>query len=39
MTKVNRAFGADAGLPRGWSKSPDAVAAELNAYRERATRS
>ena len=36
MVNVNRAFGADGALPRAWPMGPNALVAELNAYRERA---
>lgn len=36
--RASRAFGADGALPRPWRSNPDALAAELNAYREQAIR-
>jgi hypothetical protein len=36
LARFNRAFGAEAALPRGWPQSPEALAAQLNAYRAQA---
>lgn len=36
--RLSRAFGADGALPRLWRLRPEELAAELNAYRERAIR-
>lgn len=36
LARINRVFGADAALPKGWPKSPEAMVEDLNAYRLRA---
>ena len=33
MLKLNRGFGAEAGLPRGWTASSEEMVEELNEYR------
>jgi len=36
LARFNRAFGAEGALPKGWPQSPEALAAQLNAYRAQA---
>ena len=38
LAKLNRLFGADGALPKGWPRSPERMAEELNSYRLQATR-